>query len=170
MNNIKIGLVLVIISLLFGGLFFYLINQLQSEQMEYGCLPQTEKCGQVESNLNITHGGIGIIVAAFTLGLYLILFSKGEKAILQRLEEEKESKLKGQKFDILLRAFDKNEQSVLNAIRSQPGIEQNTLRLKTDISKAKISQILTSLEKKKLIYREAKKKTYSIYLSDEFNA
>ena len=148
MNNIKIGVVLVILSILFGAIFFFLLSQIREEQIELGCIPQKEKCLQIESNLSITHVGVGVIVAALMLGLYLIFFSKGERAILERLEEEKDKKLAEEKFAILLRAFDKNEQAVLKEIKGQPGIEQNTLRLKTGLSKAKVSQILTDLEKK----------------------
>jgi uncharacterized membrane protein len=168
MNNVKIGVVLIIISLLFGALFFSLLTQLKEDQMELGCVPAKEKCLEIDSNLSVTHIGIGIIAAAFTLGIYIIFFSKGEQAILKRLEEDTNKKLREEKFGILLRAFDENEQTVLKAIKAQAGIEQNTLRLKTGLSKAKVSQILTSLEKKRLIQRKAKNKTFSVWLSEEF--
>ena len=101
--------------------------------MELGCMPQKEGCIEIESSLSITHIGVGVIVAALTLGLYMILFSKGEKEILERLEREKNMKLNDDKFAILLRAFDEHEQKVLHEIKEQPGIEQNTRRLKTDL-------------------------------------
>lgn len=168
MNNVKIGVVMIVLSGLFGALFFFLLSQLRADQVEFGCVPTTEKCLEVDSNLSITHVGVGIIAAAFTLGLYLIFFSRGEQAILERLEEEKNKKLTEEKFSILLRAFDEHEQAVLNAIKEQPGIEQNTLRLRTGLSKAKVSQVLGDLERKRLVRREAKNKTFSVWLSDEF--
>ena len=168
MNNKKIGVVLLIISLLFGLVFFLVLNELNGQQVELGCMPSSENCLQIESSLSITHLAVGIVVSALTLGLYLIFFSRGDEAILRRLEEEKNKKLAEEKFDILLRAFDENGQAVLRAIKKQPGIEQNTLRLKTGLSKAKVSQLLSDLEKKRLVRREAKNKTYSVYLSDEF--
>ena len=112
--------------------------------------------------------GVGIIAAALTLGLYLIFFSKGEEAILKRLEAEKNKKLSEEKLAILLRACDNSEQAILKVIKEQPGIEQNTLRLKANLSKAKVSQILTKFERKQILYREPKGKTFSIYISDEF--
>ncbi len=170
MNNTKLGITVIVISLLFGALFFFLLSQLKQEQNQLGCIAAKENCIQIESHISITNIGVGIIAATLALGLYLILFSKGEQAILKRLEEEKNKKLTEDTFSILLRAFDENEQSVLKTIKDQPGVEQNTLRLRTGLSKAKISQILTSLEKKRLIYREPKNKTLSITLSEEFQA
>ena len=168
MNNVKIGVTIIVLGVLFGALFFYLLSQFRAEQMELGCMPQKEGCLEIESSLSITHVGVGVIVAALTLGLYMILFSKGEKEILERLEREKNMKLGGEKFSILLRAVDAQEQMVLRTLREQPGIEQNTLRLKTDLSKAKVSQMLSELERKRLVRREAKGKTFSAWLSDEF--
>lgn len=168
MNQIKMGVVLIILSILLGIVFFLVLSQLKEEQMELGCIPQKERCLEIESNLSVTHIGVGIIAATLALGLYLMLFARGEQAILRRLEEEKNKKLAEDKFAILLRAFDASGQAVLKAIREQPGIEQNTLRLKTGLSKAKISQILTDLEKKRLIRREAKNRTFSVWLSEEF--
>lgn len=168
MNNKKIGITLVIISLLFAVLFFFLLSKIQQEQFELGCTPTTEKCLKIESKFSITHMGVGIITAALMLGIYLILFSKGEEAILKRLEEEKNKKLTEEKFAILLRACGESEQSILKVIKEQPGIEQNTLRLKSNLSKAKVSQILTEFEKKRILRREPKGKTFSIYISEEF--
>ncbi len=168
MNQVKMGVVLIALSVMLGVVFFLVLSQLKDEQMELGCIPQRERCLEIESNLSVTHVGVGIIAATLALGLYLMLFSGGEQAILRRLEEEKNKKLSEEKFAILLRAFDGNEQAVLKALREQPGIEQNTLRLKTGLSKAKISQILTGLEKKRLIRREAKNRTFSVWLSEDF--
>jgi len=72
------------------------------------------------------------------------------------------------KFSLLLRPLDDNEKKVLIAIREQEGITQSTLRFRADLSKAKISQILTDFEKKKLIERKAKGKTYSVFLAENF--
>src|SRR3989338_316397 len=50
------------------------------------------------------------------------------------------------KFSLLLRPLDDNEKKVLVAIKEQEGITQSTLRYRADLSKAKVSQILTDFE------------------------
>ena len=87
---------------------------------------------------------------------------------MKRLEEEKNMKLDQDKFDIVLKAMDDNERRVLKAIKEQAGITQSTLRYRVDLSKAKVSQILTDFEKKRLITREEKGKTYAVYLAETF--
>lgn len=72
------------------------------------------------------------------------------------------------KFSLLLRPLDDNERKVLIAIKEQGGITQSTLRYRADLSKAKVSQILTDFEKKNLIERKAKGKTYSVFLAENF--
>ena len=64
--------------------------------------------------------------------------------------------------------MDANEQKVLKAVKEQDGITQSTLKFRTDLSKSKVSQILTDFEKKHLITRELKGKTYSVHLMDNF--
>ena len=94
--------------------------------------------------------------------------STSEEAILKRLEEEKNIKVEQNKFELILKAMDENEQKVLKAIKEQDGITQSTLKFRTDLSKAKVSQILTDFEKKHLVKRELKGKTYAVYLAENF--
>ena len=49
-------------------------------------------------------------------------------------------------------------------VREQEGITQNTLRLRLNMSKAKLSYVLQELEKRNLIKRIKKGKTLAIYL------
>jgi len=68
----------------------------------------------------------------------------------------------------LLRPLDDNERRVLTAIKEQNGITQATLRYRANLSKAKISQVLTDFEKKNIISRKAKGKTYQVFLTENF--
>ena len=77
-------------------------------------------------------------------------------------------KLEQDKFELILKAMDDNEKKVLKAIKEQEGITQSTLKFRTDLSKAKISQILTDFEKKNLVRRELKGKTYAVHLIENF--
>jgi len=116
--------------------------------------------------LSISHISFGFISFIIALGLYLIFFNKDEEAILERLERERDTKLNEDKFAILMKAFDKNEIKVLKAIKEQEGVTQTTLRYRADLSKAKISEILTSFERRNLIKRMEKGKTYAVYLME----
>ena len=77
-------------------------------------------------------------------------------------------KIEQGKFDLVLKGMDENEKKVLKAIKEQTGITQSTLKFRTDLSKAKISQVLTDFEKKDLVRREEKGKTFELYLTDNF--
>ena len=60
--------------------------------------------------------------------------------------------------------MDKFEKEVMQLLREEDSITQNTLRLKVQMSKAKLSQTLTNLEKKNLIVREKLGKTMKVQL------
>ena len=49
-------------------------------------------------------------------------------------------------------------------MRDQEGITQNTLRLRVDMSKAKLSYVLRDLEKRDLITKVKKGKTHAVFL------
>ncbi len=167
MQNKKLGVMLIIASLAVGGIIFSLISSLNSASAKLGCTP-TQQCVPVESRLYLSYVGVGILSAILSLGLYILLFSKSEEAILQRLEEEKNKKIEEDKFGIALSVLDDYEKNVLTAIKEQPGITQSTLKFRANISKAKLSQILRDFEQRRLIAREKKNKTYSVFLTKPF--
>lgn len=53
---------------------------------------------------------------------------------------------------------------VMKAIKDHDGITQSTLRLRLDLSKAKLSYVLQELEKRNLIKRIKKGKTLQVFL------
>ena len=163
MENKKLGGLLIVISVLLGIFVYNLIFNLNKTNTQLNCAPSTE-CINLVSYLNYSHIAVGLIFSILSLGVYLLLFSRSEEAIIKRLENDKKAKIRGDRFNLLLSAFDENEQNVLKAVKEQNGITQNTLRYRTNLSKSKISQILKDLELKNIIKREAKGKTYSVYL------
>lgn len=167
MENKKLGFVILSISVLASILVLGFMNVLGRQTTQLQCYPTTE-CQRVESLLGLSHISVGLISFIGALGVYLLFFSTSEEAILRRLEEEKNMKVEGDKFDLILKSMDENEKKVIKAIKEQDGITQSTLRYRTDLSKAKISQILTDFEKKHLVKREEKGKTYSVYLTENF--
>ncbi len=163
MENKKLGIILVIIALLVGGIFIYFTTKLSKQSQELGCFDNKD-CFAIENSLSISHIAVGIFSFMFALGFYLLFFNKTEKAILEKLENEKNNKINDEKFNIILKALDSFEQKVIKAIKEQDGITQNTLRLRIDMSKAKLSYVLQELERRGLIKRIVKGNTLSLHL------
>lgn len=163
MENKKLGFVILSISVLAAVLAVSFMGVLGRQTAALQCYP-TNECQRVESLLGLSHVAVGLISFVGALGIYLLFFSASEEAILKRLEDEKKMKIEENKFELVLKAMDENEKKVLKAVKEQEGITQSTLKYRTDLSKAKVSQILTDFEKKRLIKREAHGKTYSVYL------
>jgi len=163
MENKKLGIILIIVALLVGGIFIYFINRLSEQSQELGCFDNKD-CFAIERSLSVSHIAMGVFSFMLALGFYMLFFNKTEKAILEKLESEKNHKIENGKFDILLKALDPYEQKVIKSIKEQEGITQNTLRLRSDMSKAKLSYVLQELEKRGLIKRVKKGKTLAVYL------
>ena len=167
MENKKLGFVILSISVVATILAFGFVSALGRQTSALKCYP-TNECQRVESLMSLSHAAVGLISFIGALGIYLLFFSTSEEAIMRRLEEEKSMKIEESKFELVLKSMDDNERKVINAIKEQEGITQSTLKFRTDLSKAKVSQILTDFEKKHLVKREEKGKTYAVYLTENF--
>ena len=167
MENKKLGVIILSFSVIASVLAFGFMNVLGRQTTALQCY-STNECQRVESLLGLSHVAVGLISFIGALGIYLLFFSTSEEAIMRRLEEEKNMKLGQDKFELVLMAMDDNEKKVLKAIKEQDGITQSTLKYRTDLSKAKVSQILTDFERKHLVKREEKGKTYAVYLAENF--
>jgi uncharacterized membrane protein len=167
MENKKLGFVILSISILAALLAFGVIKSFNQQATQMQCYPNNE-CSRVQSLLGLSHIAVGLISFIGALGIYLLFFSTSEDAILKRLEQEKERKIEEGRFDLIMKGMDDMEKRVLKTIKEQEGITQSTLKYRTDLSKAKVSQILSDFEKKHLIKREQKGKTYSVYLTESF--
>ena len=71
---------------------------------------------------------------------------------------------KEQEYKILRKALSEDEKKILDKIKQAGEITQDSLRFRLDWSKAKISTILTNLDKRDLIQRKRTGKTYNVYL------
>jgi len=161
----KLGGVLLALAIILLVIFLFIIRSLNQEIEALGCYPNTG-CQKIETRLSITHFAFGAFGFLFALGFYLLFFSKGEEAIVRRLEQDTQRKLGEEKLSILLKGLDEFEKKAFLAVRKQDGITQNTLRLRVDMSKAKLSQVLSGLEKKNLIKREPQGKSLAIYVKE----
>jgi len=141
MENKRIGVLLVIIALVVGGIFLYYNTQLLRQAEEMGCFTNDE-CVNIEGGITLTHVAIGIFSFILSLGFYLLFFNKTDEKIMRKLEDDRDTKIKDEKFKYILMGLDSFEQNVMKAIRDQDGITQSTLRLRVNISKAKLSYVL----------------------------
>ncbi len=158
-------MVILVVGIILLAIFLIVIRSLNQEIQALGCY-QNPGCKQIETSLSVVHFAFGVFGFLFALGFYLLFFSRGEEAILRRLENDTDKKLHEEKFSILSKGLDTFERKALEIVRNEEGITQNTLRLRVDMSKAKLSQVLKGLENKGLIRREQKNKTLAIYLKE----
>tara|TARA_B100000315_G_C14323506_1_gene471908 strand:- start:398 stop:748 length:351 start_codon:yes stop_codon:yes gene_type:complete len=115
--------------------------------------------------INIGFGLFGFILA---LAFYLLVFAKNEDLFLKKLDQKQAVLDKEEKLKYLFMGLDQFEKEVVAKVREQPGITQSTLRIRVDMSKAKLSQVLSNLEKKNLIKRKQQKKTLAVYFIPTF--
>lgn len=168
MNNHKMGIILIVIGIILGSAIF--IVKLNQDQTINKVVEEQETCyladGTCLHETNLVPYIIGWIISAavLALGAYLLFFDKSQKAILSTLEKQKQEQTEEEKFSILLKGLDQDEKKVLNAIKDQDGITQDTLRIRTDLHKSKLSILLDRLEKKDLIKRVEKGKTNQVFL------
>jgi len=62
-----------------------------------------------------------------------------------------------------------DERRVLEPVIESPGITQIELRDRSEFSKSKVSQTVSALEKRGLLYRERQGRTYRVYPSEELS-
>lgn len=177
MEHKKLGIMLLAISLIFAAaiiIFKIQINNLTNEVMiaTGGTCIENGKCLHEQSDLPMY---IGTIITALTmaLGAYLIFFEqarqhleKQQKAIIQTLHQTKKKLDGDEKFDFLLKALNQDEQKIMKAVKEQDGIEQSTLMIRAGLSKAKLSMLLSDLEKKSLIAKVPFGKKNKIHLKN----
>ncbi len=168
MLNKRLGAVLLVMSVAVSAVVFGIMVKLDTLGQKAGCWNMASDCVKIQQYFSFSHIVVGIMAFVFSLGVYLIFFSKGEEAIIKRLEDEKKMKIEGERFGILLKGFDEFERKILTAIREQQGILQSTLVLRVSLSKAKVSQVLQELEKKNLIRRKQKGRTNEVYFVEGY--
>lgn len=69
----------------------------------------------------------------------------------------------------LLEVLPDDERRILEPILESPGLTQIKVRDRSAFSKSKVSQTITDLEKRGLLYREAQGRTYRVYPADDLD-
>lgn len=169
MDNKKLGLIILIVGLVLASSIYLIkikedsmINKVIAERNS--CFLEDGTC--LHNDRNFTFYTVGWIFSAIliALSIYLILFEKSQKIIISTLEKQKHIQSEDEKLNILFKGLDEDEKKIINAVKDQDGITQQTLRLRTDLHKSKLSILLDKLEKKNLIKRIEKGKTKQVFL------
>lgn len=167
MDNRQLGIILVIACVALAGLVFSFNAELkESADASCSCSAMNDLgfCPHAKQTNWQTYIGIALISGMLALAAYLLFFEKSQKEIVSALNKQKHIQVKEEKFSILLRGMDPEEIKVMKAVKEQDGITQQTLRLRTDLHKSKLSIVLDRLEKKNLIKRTTKGKTKQVHL------
>jgi len=168
MDNKKVGLALVVFCVIIAIMFFNFKNQIQEANSE-GCTCEAMQEGGICQAEHVSFGltdyaSLAIIFSMLALGVYMVFFDKSQKEIVKTLENHKKVQTEEEKFNILLKGLTQDEQRIIKAVKDQDGITQQTLRLRADMHKSKLSIVLDGLEKKDLIARKEKGKTKQVFL------
>lgn len=67
-----------------------------------------------------------------------------------------------------LEVLPEDERRILEPVLESPGITQVALRDRSEFSKSKVSQTVSALEKRGILYRERQGRTYRVYPDDSF--
>lgn len=105
-------------------------------------------------------GGIGTanitsLIIALIIGVIISFYL---------FKSENKSMDKENEFNIIKKVLSEDEKRILHEVKKARGITQDSLRFRLGWSKAKISTMLTNLDKKSLVQRERTGKTYKVYL------
>ena len=174
MENKKLGIIIVFISLVLLITLAYIRYQFVQIELEGGATCPGEESGHIcpyhriyRLNLPI-YVGIAVIFLSLGIGIYMIIFDRADKELIEALREKKKKHANEERFGILLEGLDDDEKIVIKAIKEQDGISQTTLAFRTDFSKAKLSVVLKGLEHKNLIKKVKGGKINKIYFKKAF--
>jgi len=190
MNRRKSDLVvgtLVASVLLVGGVLTWQAYQQQRAFEEMGTMMGTSM-GAMHGTNPVWYGFGTVLVSAAVGGLYLTVRdeitaadardrpSTGEpesdsEAVAESSADDSAASAainaEEQPRSRVLDLLPEDERRVLEPVLSSPGITQIELRDRADFSKSKVSQTVSALEKRGLLYRERQGRTYRIYPSDD---
>lgn len=69
----------------------------------------------------------------------------------------------------VLNVLPEDERRILDPVLESPGVTQIEVRDRSGFSKSKVSQTITDLEGRGLLYRETQGRTYRVYPADDIN-
>ncbi|VVB77541.1 Uncharacterised protein [uncultured archaeon] len=166
MDNKKLGVIVIVLSIVIGLIVWGFHSQI-IKLSEESCTCNTCKTGDVckaDKFSPLWTGGLAVIFATFSLGIYLLFFERSHQTLIKKLDDDKSKLTQDEKFNFILLGLNEDEKKILSAIKEQDGITQQTLRIRTNIHKSKLSILVGILEEKGLIKKEQKGKTNQLFL------
>ncbi|MBU2634069.1 MAG: MarR family transcriptional regulator [Nanoarchaeota archaeon] len=176
MNQKQIGIIIIILGVLLT-MFTYVVKIKEDNSINFivqqqgSCFLDDGTCLHADRDYSLYVFGFILSAALIILGFYLIFFDKTQEILAKHqievssaLKEAKKNDGEKGKFDAFLSGFNKDEQTVLRAIKEQEGIKQATLRYKIGMSKTGLSLTLKSLEERGIISRKPSGKTNEVFL------
>ncbi|MFT4921515.1 MAG: putative membrane protein [Haloarculaceae archaeon] len=182
-----VGLLVAVILLVGGALSWQAYQQQRALNEMMGSMMGTSM-GSIHGTNPLWYVLGTVLVASVVGGLYLTvrddlpesdpagerLSESSESATVERPEESAVNASNEEAIDPeahprsrVLDLLPEDERRVLEPVITSPGLTQIELRDRSEFSKSKVSQTVTALEKRGLLYRERQGRTYRIYPSDE---
>jgi uncharacterized membrane protein len=163
MENKKLGLIIIGLSILFGLLLLAYTSETKQIKAAI-CSEHVNTCDATHESSFLTHTGIAVVFITLSLGIYLLFFERSHQILIEKLKTDASIKSKEEKFNLILMGLNNDEKMIMNAIKNQEGITQHTLGIRTNFHKSKLSVIISILEEKGLIKKEKKGKNNYIFL------
>lgn len=149
MENRNVGLLLIIISLLVGFIFF-LFNNISREALNSACShgPSCIMNKSLNAQVYITYSLVFLI---FIVGLIIMFTKPSEKIVIK----ERIKKFKDQNKNIDLKSFDEKERKIIEILQKENGaVFQASLIESLGIGKVALTRLLDKLEAKQVIERK----------------
>lgn len=118
------------------------------------------------ASLLLTEESLSILRYRLTLSFIAGIAAGALFYMWAKPEEAQERRGLDKSYAILERALSEDEALLLEIIRENEGITQDSLRFRTGFSKSKVSALLLNLEKKGIITRERLGRTYKVFIAD----
>lgn len=151
LNNItKILLIILVVAVSYFIIFLILRFLLTTQPTSMAEMMNQIIGGGRRTDINLISFIISLIIGVI-ISFYLF-----------KQEQKEETKVK--EYDIIKKVLSEDENKILNEIKKTKEITQDSLRFRLNWSKAKISTILTNLDRKGIIQRERTGKTFKVYL------
>lgn len=177
MKQRAVGLLIILLALLLFGYVSYERAQFEAFIDTYvessgSCYLEDGTCLHDELDRRPYKYGYAISIALLLFGIYLAFIDRTaerlllhQESVAKELAAAKRLRDRDEAFAAYLEGFPDEERRVLSAVRAQDGIKQNTLRIKTGMSKTGLSLLLKELEARGHVRRERDGKTNRIYLA-----
>jgi len=162
MKNKIVGFLVIIISLIIGGLTYY-FNKTLSSIHAATCSMGPTCAGYQQINFQMVMGFV-FTALLILVGLYLIFFGQEKVEIIKKIREKTKGEEK-KDYSKILGTLKKEEKKILElVINSQGAIFQSELAEKSGFDKVKVTRILDGLEGKGIIERRRRGMTNVVIL------